>query len=108
MIHEHQRPDRDGYISVQQSGWRGEACSDPDFNEYEKVGADEIDSYTDYDMCSIMHYGDSATVDRECSWYYFQRRSCSWNTRCNYFAKKKQPCFIKGKLTDDIYACNSF
>ena len=66
------------------------------------MSKDELDSYTDYDMCSIMHYGDSATVTRECEFWQWQRESCSWNSRCNFYARKKQPCFIKGRLTDDM------
>uniref|UniRef100_A0A646QFY2 Metalloendopeptidase n=1 Tax=Hemiscolopendra marginata TaxID=943146 RepID=A0A646QFY2_9MYRI len=53
--HEHNRPDRDNYIII---NWRN--IEEGEGHNFKILHTNEVDLYGDYDLNSIMHYGEEA------------------------------------------------
>ena len=110
--HEHQRLDRDEYLSIYPRGYYGisypgsQICEHKDFRDIRKNAQndspDVFIDYTDYDYCSIMHYPNSGKVsDRSSKGSCFPTVGDCWE-HCALVAKKYQPCLIKGHLIDGL------
>jgi hypothetical protein len=89
---------------VYSKGWGPLVGDDPcDANNFklQNHDADEVVGYSDYDMCSIMHYLDSESIENRCgTWDYVLSKDC--RKRCGLFPIKQQPCLIKGRLLDGM------
>ena len=83
LLHEHQRPDRDDYVSLVNKGnapWN--VCPLHEQNIIKK-SRDEVTGYgLGYDICSIMQYGQSMLPG-------------NLSPLCNLTPKQKVSCYIK-------------
>jgi len=76
FLHEHQRPDRDEYITIQSLADGEITSKEQDSSTEKKLSLDVVDLLgAKYDLCSIMHYAPSWTGDK-----------------ASMVAKKKSPC----------------
>jgi len=62
LIHEHQRPDRDTYVTLDMNAIRQNNTSNQIRVNYDKYSSSAVRTYTAYDTQSIMHYSSYITI----------------------------------------------
>ena len=81
LYHEHQRPDRDNYISVGNSN-NVTKCPLTNINVRQWLSSATTDYHLGYDFCSIMHY---SKYEGPCKFTPKQKVSCHIMTQDNVF-----------------------